>query len=613
MPAGGNGDRRAHWIRPNHANRYPRRLVTLDSEAKIDYNGRRERHRFRLAYAVRDAIDRSTLEPAKSEAAAFLDTAELWAWIDEWTRVNERTVVWAHNLGYDLRVTRALEELPRLGYEPTGMALDAYRCWMRWKRGRRSLVLVDLQSFLPVPLSTVARSIGRRRSPLPEQDEPDTRWLERCRVDAEVTREAVLRMLRWLERSDLGSWRLTGPAQGTAAFRHRFMQSESLLVHDHSPALAAERRSAWSGRCEVWRHGVIPGYLFEWDYRLAYAHVARTAELPVRFVGTKYAVTPADLERLRERFAVLAEVEVETPTETVPTEIDGKIAWPVGRFDTTLWDVELDLLVAGGGTYRIRRAYLYDRAPALKPWAEWVIGALDGHEPERDELARIMLKAWSRSTIGRFGLRYPMLHRIATSDTSTIEWRPHLRADVRELGYTVQVGKDVLEHAGDAEGRDSMPAVMAYVMALSRCRLWRAMRAIGLEHVAYVDTDSLVVDGAGHTAARELTQDPEHVGLRFKRRHHGVELLAPRVVLTAEGPKVAGLPKNARAQGNRRYVAEVWESTSTAMRRRRPGEVVVTRRLYTLTAKDSRRRHLKDGRTEPLTVHTGDSSRLTVG
>lgn len=599
-------DRRSHWVRPNEANRYPRRLIVLDSEAETEWTKNRERHRLRCVVASCDSIDRVSLEPVKTEWHEGTDPAELWRWVDERTRSNERTVLFAHNLGYDVRLTAALVELPALGWELTAFSLDSYRCWARWRRGKRSLVMVDLFSFLPVGLEKVGTAVGLRKLRMPDRGAPIEKWLARCRRDVEITRAGVLQLLRWLETRDMGSFRLTGPAQASAAYRHRFMPRESLLVHDHSPAIAAERTSAWSGRCELWQHGRIDGYLWEWDYRLAYAHLARHLDLPVRFKGCTYTTDPDKLQRLGESHALLYEGVAATEVPTVPTSHEDRIVWPVGRFPTILWDVERDLLLAEGGTFEVRRTWLYQREPALAGWAEWIVAALDGPDPEADPLARIMLKSWSRSLIGRFGLRYPLLSPIATAPHADVLYAPQLDHRTGDVGYTLQVGREVLERRGAVEGRDSMPAVMAYVMAAARVRLWRAMQLAGTENVAYVDTDSLLVNAEGSRRLQAIAGEGEHVGLRVKRRHHGVELIAPRVVVTDVGPKIAGLPRGAERAGARKWWAEVWESPQASIRKRRPSEVVVERRLYQIKTKDHRRRHVSSGDTAPIRLDTGD-------
>ena len=592
----------AHWLPANEANRFPRRVVTFDTETRSTFTKTRERHRFRLAVACADVIDRETREPSKTAWLETTEPAELWQFVDSWTRANSRTVVFAHNLGFDLRVSDALRLLPELGYELQALSIDSYRCWARFKKGSRGLSLVDTSSHYPVSLARVASAIGKRKGRLPDQQAPDVEWMQRCRKDVEITRAAALHLLRWLEENDMGSFRLTGPAQADAAYRHRFMPQKKLLVHDHSPAIDAERKSAYTGRAEAWRHGRQRGYLYEWDYRLAYAHLVRRLPVPTRFVGHTYDLTPERLETVTRHYAVLADVEVTTETPTVPTNREGRILWPTGQFRSTLWDRELQLIELEGGSWVARQAWLYERAPALRDWAEWIVDELDGDRPTSDELTRLMLKGWSRSLIGRFGLRYPTLQAVATAPHDDVAYMPYYDADAEETRYTLQIGRQVLEQAGQEEGRNSMPAVMAYVMSASRVQLWATMRAAGIENVAYVDTDALLVDRRGHERLQSRMGDGRQDGLRFKRRIRSVEILGPRQVVAGAETKVAGLSKGATRTGPRSWQAVYWESAKQAIARGRSDEVVVELRKYRVKAEDKRRRHVAGGRTVPYHV-----------
>lgn len=598
-----NNGRVAHWLPANEANRFPRRIVTFDTESRVQFTKTRERHRFRLAVASADVIDKATRQPKSTSWCETHDPAELWQFIDGFTRTNARTVVFAHNLGFDMRMSDALRVLPELDWQLQAMSIDSYRCWARFKRGTRGLSLVDTSSFYPVPLAKIAHALGMRKLALPKPDAPDEQWMSRCRHDVEITRAAALRLLDWLELNDMGSFRLTGPAQADAAYRHKFMPRKQMLVHDHSPAIDAERKSSYTGRAEALRHGRQRGYLYEWDYRLAYAHLVRRLPVPTRFVGHTYNLTPERLVEVTRNYAVLADVDVTTDVPTVPTNHDGRILWPVGTFSSTLWDRELQLLELEGGSWTCRQAWLYERAPVLRSWAEWIVDELDGERPTSDALQQIMLKSWSRSLIGRFGLRYPTLETIAEAPHDDIAYLPYYDADSGETRYTLQIGRQVMEQNGAEEGRNSMPAVMAYVMSASRVQLWATMRAAGLENVAYVDTDSILVDQVGHERLQSRLGDGRVDGLRFKRRMRGVEILGPRQVIAGRETKVSGLSKDAVRKGPRKWEAVYWESARSAIARGRSDEVIVELRKFTIKSEDHRRRHLANGRTAPYTLN----------
>jgi hypothetical protein len=595
-------ERSAHWLKQNEASRYPRRLICLDSESQTAVDSGREIHSLRVAVAHFDRIEPKTREPKASELGVFLDPGECWAWVDSKSSAKERLVVFAHNLGFDLRLTRALAELPRLGWRLQAFALDSNRCWLRWRRDNRTLLMVDTVSFVGRALADFQKGLGYSKTELPSQDAPLGVWLERCKADVMLLRALVLRLMQWLEETDCGNFKMTGPAQASAHFRHRFLRGRRVLVHDDVDVLAAERTSAYAGRCEVWRHGELREPLAEWDFSLAYARIARDAALPIRLRGPITNPTQRRIRELARGMRVLAEVNVRTPEPVVPTEHDGRVLWPAGEFSSTLWDCELGLLDDVGAEWRVRRAWLYRAEPILRDWAKWIIAGIEGPDAESCVVARAVMKQWSRSLIGRFGLRYPKWEQAGETDASELYYSPYIDGDTGGHGVFLRLGTQLLEQSSVDESPDSAPAIMAWIMARARVRLWRAILAAGPENVAYVDTDALIARAGADCRLEAFAASREGEGLRVKRRGSAALLRAPRQIEFAGETRISGLSKRAHKNGRSAYTAEVWQGPAEAIRRGNPFEVVVAERRVVIRGKDMRRRHLAGGLTEPYKI-----------
>jgi hypothetical protein len=591
--------RRSHWLRGNAASSYPRRLICFDSESRTAFDGSTERHTFRNACATYDRINRETKQPENSDRASFDSPEKLWKWVSSKTQSKARTVVFAHNLGFDLRITRALEILPLLGWELHAISLDNYRCWARFKHGERSLVMVDTMSFLGAGLDKLSGDVHMHKPPLPRWDDTPETWEARCMADTLILRELVLRILHWLETNDCGQFRMTGAAQSSAHFRHRFLNGSRLLIHDDEAALEAERTASWTGRCEVYRHGEIEQTITEWDYSLAYARIARDAELPVRLRGSVGPLTAEKYDALSNELAILAECVVETEAPVVPAAHDGRMLWPIGSFTTTLWDCELRAAQAAGARIRVRKAWLYERGPLLQEWARWILDRQEGDNPEADPIGRRILKAWSRSLIGRFGLRYPVLDEIGAADSHDLAWMPGHDADTQEPCYYLRIGRQVFEQGALQESADSAPAIMSYILALARVRLNHALALVPPESLVYVDTDSILVTDDGNAACEEISRMPYHEGLRVKGRYKRATVYAPRRIHLEGDLRVAGLPKTAKRTGPYTFEATTWEGPRESIRQGRPAEVHVRRRPFTLSPTDHRRVQLPDGSTQP--------------
>lgn len=589
-----------HYLRRNHASRYPRRFVCFDTESEQTDTDDGTEHTFRCAAASFDVIDPATLQPRTTAREAFSTPDELLDWLEARAVRKERTVVFAHNLAFDLRIGRVLDLVSYRGWALDFVTLDSVRCVAKLSKDGRTLIFTDSASWLPKPLQELARMVGIRKPPLPAGDDSDDAWRARCAADVEVLRAAMLELLSWLERSDMGNWRLTGPAQAMAAYRHRFMREGTLLVHRDDDAIDAERRAAWSGRCELYRHGLVDERVEEWDFTLAYLTVARDLQLPVQLRGTVDRVSVKQLRQLATRGRVLVECDVTCDRPVLPAELDGRTVWPVGSFTTTVWERELLEAVERGTEVTIRRCWLYWQYPVLRDWSEWLLAQLDPHQGEPSELVRVMLKHWARCLIGRFGVRYPDWQPLAQLDSPTIGYEPVHDVDTGEQGAHLFVGHQWLERVGLQEGRDSMPAIMSAVMAQARIRLLHAMEAAGMENVIYVDTDSLLVTRKGVAGLRAFAATPEGAGLRCKGAWSKATLKAPRQLSVGQELRAAGVPRSAREVEPGVFAAEVWEGLGESLRRQDAGSVLVRDRTYRLRGRDRRRRHLRGGLTEPL-------------
>ena len=247
----------AHWIRRNESNRIPRRHISLDTEAVQVEEGGRRVQTFRCAVACLDSQHSRGEKWRPPEWGRFTDPWALWQWVDGCTRTHARTVVVAHNLAYDLRISQAFIWLPKLGWELVMVRLDGGQAWAHWKRDDRSIAMVDTMSWFSVGLAELGDLIGEPKPPLPKWDDPLDVWMARCEADVQILRLCWGRVLRWIEEDDLGNWKPTGAGQGWAAFRHRWMDTR-ILHHGLDSVATLEREAAWTGRCEAWRWGRLP-------------------------------------------------------------------------------------------------------------------------------------------------------------------------------------------------------------------------------------------------------------------------------------------------------------------------------------------------------------------
>lgn len=584
----------AHYIRENHNANVPKRVVTIAVEAVESKAGDTKTYTWRCGAAVFIHWTR-TGAPIR-ETRTYLDDGDMWSDIAAFTRKGHRTVVYAHNVPYVMRISQALKRVPELGFSLEAIRVSQSGSWSRWSRNKATLTVCDSASVFPVTIYTLGHLSGMPKNPSPESEEIEP-WLLHARRDAEILAKTCGSYFDWLREGHAGNWQITGAGQSWAHWRHSHY-THRVLVHSDAEAIAAERRAMWTGRAEALQWGRdYDAPIYEWDWKNAYPRIARDCELPYALSGTVDKVSLPQLRQLVQRYSVLADVSVTTSLPVVPTKYEGRILWPVGSFDTTLWDPELDLLVRTGQDFTVHRVWLYRRAPVLAQWGRWVLGELGFDAEGRPPWLGIVLKHWSRALIGRFATQYQNWDMFGRDDVSDVRMGHMLNADTGELSEFMQIGHDIQQLSGLSEADDSCPQITSYVMSMARNKLYHAMAAVGWDDVLYVDTDSLIVNTRGNAKLTSMTQRGLFDGLREKGRYRGYEIYGPRSMVAGPNHVFSGLPRNSQRVGDTKYQGEVWTQMERAIRIGEWDRVTARPRGFNVRWNENRRARCADGRT----------------
>lgn len=599
-------DRAAHWIKLNHQCRIPKRWVFFDTESIAERINGDEVQRYRVGAAIRwrHGLKRGDY----AESAIFDNAASLWSWVSDYTVVEQRTVVFAHNLGHDARIAAIFDELPKLGWSLEWCNLDRNVSAMKWSSDHGTLVFADTWTWLPMELKAVAPSVGLRKLAMPPANATLARWEKYLMRDVEIGYRVVRELIDYIGTEDLGNWQPTGAGMAYATWRHKFL-THKVLVHDDEQAIAAERAAMHTGRAEAWKHGQILGDRWtEVDMRNAYVRICEDSEMPCKLRMHTGQLSIRQYERLGASSRLLCRAYVEQALPIVPTQHDGRTLWPIGSFESWLWDAEIDLLLAEGQYVKIREAYVYTKAPILQAWAQWVLALMARADQRISPVVQTWAKHCSRALIGRIALRTPTWEQFG--DNPSGETGITYMRDV-ETGIThrlMHVGDRTLIESERREGRDSLPAVTGYVMSVCRARLWLAMRHAGLENVAHVDTDSLLVGRRGYDALRAAYGESYSDMWQTKGTWRRLVIYGPRNYRCGDLRKVSGVPRKATEILPNVFTGEQWHGLATDIEAGRSDAVTISAGKWEMTAKDPRRQDAPGTDCETVAYVVGVSS-----
>ncbi len=575
-----------HYLRKNETEWTPKCVIALDSET-YTIEGDRDVLALRCWCASRvkrvDGI--SNMQSVVS--ARGTQAADLAKQIDEWSRGNPSIWLYAHNLGFDITVTRLPIEMAKLGWSVTDFALDGRAPWMRLAKGRKRITMSDSWSWIQKPLEMISAAVGIVKPPLPaEVDTLDT-WYARCQADVDILMAMVTQLMDWWQRSGRGKWNVTGAASGWNAFRHIPMPV-NIVVDPDPVGMEHDRKSIYGGKRYVQRVGNLPGGRYiEADFARAYTTIARDMPVPIQ---RRRAFEALDIEDIRvdnPRWGIIANVTIDTNSPRYPKRDNGRVWYPIGRFDTVLASPEIAIARRRGELVSIGGGYTYQLAPALTNWATWCLAIIDGKESDVPEVARMAARGWGRSVVGKFAQH---AYQRITLGASPVEgwaygeaWNAvtHSRASIVDMLGT----RHICYQAGD--GENAFPAVLAFVESYVRVRLNDAIAMLGEESFVQCDTDGLLVSAEGlirrsrshqtFADARDRAVDFADIILervsertsplimRVKSSYHSVEIVGPQHLRLDGKRRFSGIPSNVDELPDGRIGAWTWPKLARQM------------------------------------------------
>lgn len=464
--------------------------------------------------------------------------------------------------------------------------------------------MADLATWLPMPLVDVGTLLNKRKLDGDVREKRGRSLAEHCIRDAEIVFEAIDLILDYIEQEDLGNWQPTGAGMAYATWRHKYM-SHKVLVHDDAKALAVERAAMHTGRAEAWRHGNCSGDTWhEVDMRSAYTRIAAECDLPTKLKFTTGPINVRQYEELSKRYRVLLVCTVTTDVPVVPYHNGERTIWPVGKFNTVLWDVEADLALGEGAKITIAEARCYTRHPILAEWGTWALRVINATDSEIHPVIRAWVKHCGRALIGRLSLRSSTWEEYGENPEGMTGISYIVDYETGHTQRMMHLGNQTLIETDRIEGHDSLPQITGWIMAECRVRLYCAMEAAGHENIAHIDTDSTLVNSEGLRRMRVAYGPSFGVIWHIKAHFGSLHVYGPRNIRAGRQRKVAGIPVKAVETEENVFVGELWAGAAADISRGRSGAVTIRTGEWRTRAKDPRRVGLPgvDGGTRAIRV-----------
>ena len=532
-----------HYLSSNDSTWTPPAVLTLDTETRViqEYPEIQELRCWHVRADYRMGTRRLAGEHAEGSG---LTAADLARRVSKWASRWAETWVYAHNLNFDLTVTKLPLLLAGHGWVTVDMALDGARPWMVLQHGNRKLVIADSYSIWPVPLAELANATGIVKPPLPDDDQLET-WIERCAADTLILHTALLTAMNWHDENQLGRWALTGASTGWNTMRHLQAaktskrartarerlglpgvdQAAQPVVIDPDPdGRANDRRAIYGGRRETWRWGKLtPGTYHELDFERAYQTIMAGCPLP-RKRGRWFDSLPLDsrlIDDPAQQWGIIAECDIETDTPRWPCRIHvtpttpppgdrtdqpgvtsdskNRVFYPVGRFRTVLAGPDVAEARRLGCLKAVGHGQVHQLGFAARPWAAWSLAAQD--DPDTPAVVRLALKHQGRAVAGKWAARAWSKTIIGASTTYGWSYEDCYIQETKTRGAIIDLAGTKFLSVPAADGDNAYPAALAWIESYTRVALGRAIEALGAAVVIQCDTDGMIVDTTAMTTA----------------------------------------------------------------------------------------------------------------
>jgi hypothetical protein len=599
----------AHYLKPNHKCEMPSRMICVDTEAWMD----QEVQTLRLGNAL--YLRRQRGDQYAETELAFRTKEEYWSWVDSIMDREGKVRIWmvSHNMSYDFPILDLDAYFGRKDWDAPSLAVFKAPFLFYTRKGDVSMNVISSTNLYPGSLKSIGERLGVKKLDMTEEQmrtSSDEELARYCRQDTRVLAEVMKYHIRYLTENDLGGFKPTLAGQAMAAYRHRFMGDNKLLVHHYPRMEALEVESYRGGRVEMLRRGKFQD-VFNVDVNSMYPFVMKGHDYPVCPRGkAPFLPTKAfSLDRAMEDSFIIARCLLDLKQPCIAVHRDDKLIFPVGHVNAVITSPEIEYIRNHpdcGSIERPVEVMAYEQGSIFDDYVDFFYAwKRDSPDAQSKHIAKIMLNA----LYGKFGQR---LH--APQEELTDEGDVQaLLEDMKALGTSVisnsdgrkfvRIGEKIMVFSREkgAMATNSMPRIASAVTAYARVVLQDLMDTIGSREVYYMDTDGLYITRKGFERVEEAgLLDENQLG---KLKCTGPCEFEPRTGkdYDVDGVrKTKGIRKDAEQLGPNTFRQKRFETGNSRYRSGIQGGVRVLNIEKTCTGNYSKGTVLANGLVEPL-------------
>jgi len=489
----------AHKLRGNKSNRGAKNLFFYDTETQFEKIDNEEHHTLKVGYVKR----------TDSEGIFFDNVKYFWDYI---TKSKGTSFIYAHNQHFDFNIVKGFVMLYEYGFEINFVVLESgtFIITATNRTERKTLVFLDTFNYFKTSVEQMGEMLNLPKGKINFETCSMEELKTYCKRDVEIIEEIMLRWNEFILINELGVSQYTIASQAFAAFRHKYMEHD-IYIHNTIEAIKLEQNSYRGGRTEAFHIGELENVIVV-DVNSLYPFIMKNNMFPSKLIGHSNDLTEKTLlYLLKQGFLVIAECEIETSYNLIGIRYNDKLIFPIGRFEATLTNPELFLLLQNGGKiHNVKEISWYKPEPIFEKYVDELYKKRLEYQKENNFTFQNMVKYLLNSLYGKFGQKERELIKLGDTEIEDV-FREQIYDLTTGERYTVYAfgGSIWRQRITDEESLNSFTAIASYVTAYARTYLHLLMQIP--DTVYYCDTDSLMVSDTevpkfGHLLGKDLGQ-----------------------------------------------------------------------------------------------------------
>lgn len=575
--------REPHFITPTTGNYYPTNVAFFDCETEPRKIGNdRVSHVMKLAVMQHYRFTPKNGWRLQKELVTH-SPQDISSFIHNSCRKRSTLYLFAHNIQFDLLVSSLFTEISEMGYALKSFYFKGMVSIFEWQNETRKIIALDSSNFFQGKLADIGETMGIPKMPIDFDNCSMEYLIEYCRNDVLILVRMFMNWLTFLQDMELGAFKRTLASTSFNAWRFKYLRHK-VYVHNEPLVLSLEQASYHGGRVEMFKRGLFnEDTYYRLDINAMYPSIMAQESFPVSLYSFKYDLDVKRLLNKLDKYAVIADVEVETNEPAFPVKTEDALIYPTGRFRAVLSTPEIKLLLDCGIIHHVFFAAWYQQQPIFR---EYMLAMYDlrmqfrkaGNKPYEK-----MSKILGNSLYGKFGqLSLETIHLDKQKgEQAHVEYRYDV--DRKQHYKVVHIAGNVFEQRPGGYSYHAFPAIASHVTAYGRVGIYNLIRKAGRENVFHTDTDGLIVNQVGYDRLLSYINADEMGMLKVEEICEWVEVKAPKHYITPSVVKTKGIRADAQQLHFDLYQQQHFAGLSTMLARGSISEVHVDRVLKSLT------------------------------